>query len=224
MRLVWDILMNTDRNASRLYPVIGITGPIASGKSEVLKILESHGFCGIDADKVGHQVLENDQECIETLIKAFGKGITKQGQAGRNVIDRGKLGKLVFSDSEKLSLLDKITHPRISEVIRGLINKAGKPVAIEAIKLMQTETKDLCDAVWLVESSEAVRIERLMTSRGFSEAMACERIRSQRDIVWNHAEFDAVINGDQPLLTVQREVESLLTAFEADFYEGFSDP
>lgn len=212
--------MSTDRH----YPVIGITGPIASGKSEVRKILESHGFYGIDADKVGHQVLEKDQKCVEALIKAFGHGITSQDQTGRTVIDRGKLGQLVFADPEKLSLLDEITHPRISEVIRGLINKVGKPVAIEAIKLMQAETKDLCDAVWLVESSEAVRIERLMTSRGFSEALARERIEAQSDIVWNHAEFDAVINSDQPLSTVQREVESLLTAFEADFYLGILKP
>lgn len=216
--------MNADRNPSQRFPVIGITGPIASGKSEVRKILESHGFCGIDADKVGHQLLENDQECIEALINAFGQGIARQKAAGRTVIDRGKLGQLVFSDPDKLSLLDQITHPRISEVIRGMISRAGKAVVIEAIKLMQAGTKDLCDVVWLVEASEAVRIERLMTGRGLSEAMARERIESQNDIVWNHAEFDAVINSDQPLETVRHEVESLLTAFEAAFNQAISNP
>lgn len=216
--------MHAERNSSRRFPVIGITGLIASGKSEVRKILESHGFCGIDADKVGHQVLENDRECIEALINAFGQGIARQEAAGRTVIDRGKLGQLVFSDPDKLRLLDQITHPRISEMIRSMISKAGKAVVIEAIKLMQAETKDLCDAVWLVEASEEVRIRRLMTSRGFSEKMARERIESQSDIVWNRSEFDAVINSDQPLETVKHEVESLLTAFEAAFSQAISNP
>lgn len=216
--------MKADWNSSQRFPVIGITGLIASGKSEVRKILESHGFYGIDADKVGHQVLENDQECVEALINAFGQGIARQEAAGRTVIDRGRLGQLAFSDPDKLRLLDRITHPRISEVIRGMIREAGKAVVLEAVKLMQAGTKDLCDAVWLVEAPEAVRIERLMTSRGLSEAMARGRIESQSDIVWNHAEFDAVINSDQPLEMVQREVESLLSAFEAVFNQAISNP
>lgn len=216
--------MKADWNSSKRFPVIGITGLIASGKSEVRKILESHGFYGIDADKVGHQVLENDQECVEALINAFGEDIARQEAAGRTVIDRGRLGQLVFSDPDKLRLLDQITHPRISEVIRGMIREAGKAVVLEAVKLMQAGTKDLCDAVWLVEAPEAVRIERLMTSRGLSEAMARGRIESQSDIVWNHAEFDAVINSDQPLEMVQREVESLLSAFEAVFNQAVSNP
>lgn len=216
--------MKADWNSSKRFPVIGITGLIASGKSEVRKILESHGFYGIDADKVGHRVLENDQECVEALINAFGEDIARQEAAGRTVIDRGRLGQLVFSDPDKLRLLDQITHPRISEVIRGMIREAGKAVVLEAVKLMQAGTKDLCDAVWLVEAPEAVRIERLMTSRGLSEAMARGRIESQSDIVWNHAEFDAVINSDQPLEMVQREVESLLSAFEAVFNQAVSNP
>src|SRR5271168_2580072 len=90
---------------------LGITGGIASGKSAVAEILREMGFRVIDADRLGHILMEPGTRAYGEIVAEFGAGVL--GEDGR--IDRGKLGALVFADAGKLARLNAILHPRVEE-------------------------------------------------------------------------------------------------------------
>lgn len=85
--------------------VIGITGGIASGKSEVRKMLEKIGCLGIDADQVGHALLEPGTPINKKLIAHFGNVILQSDTESCQLINREKLGKIVFNNPEELAWL-----------------------------------------------------------------------------------------------------------------------
>lgn len=194
----------------RPFPVIGLTGKIAGGKSEVRKILESEGFLGIDADRVGHAVLTGDREVIDQLVSHFGGSILTQNPAEEPIIDRRKLAEIVFADPAKLQKLDQLTHPAITAAIQDRIESAGCPVVIEAIKLIQSGINRLCDEIWLVKTDDAIRFDRLLQTRGLSRQEAFKRINAQAGLFADESVFSAVIDGGQPLESVRRVVEENL--------------
>ena len=97
--------------------IIGITGSIACGKSTVSNYLKSKGYIVIDADKIGHEALDDDY-VKEKLILAFGNEILED-----NKINRQKLGELVFGNSSNLNVLNSIIHPEIRKKILEKIDK-----------------------------------------------------------------------------------------------------
>src|SRR5580658_406813 len=90
---------------------LGITGGIASGKSAVAAMLRELGFRVIDADALGHRLIEPGTRAYEEIVREFGAGVLEA--SGK--IDRGKLGKLVFAERGKLERLNAIVHPRVEE-------------------------------------------------------------------------------------------------------------
>ena len=85
-----------------MMKTIGITGGICSGKSTVARFLEDLGAVVIDADKIGHEVLESDTEVWNRVVDTFGRQVlTSDGS-----IDRGRLGELVFGSPESLMKLN----------------------------------------------------------------------------------------------------------------------
>ena len=88
--------------------IIGITGGIASGKSEVCRILEEKGFFHIDADDIAHEVLELP-DVIAKIASEFGDDVIAEDINGNKYIDRKKLGKIVFKDPAQLNILEGIT-------------------------------------------------------------------------------------------------------------------
>ena len=94
--------------------LIGLTGGIASGKSTVLQHLQQAGYSVIDADKLGHKVLEQGNSGYNKVVKCFGNEILNlDGSVNRNA-----LGRIVFVDAEKLKQLNEISHPIIAEMIQ----------------------------------------------------------------------------------------------------------
>ncbi|MGH9743039.1 MAG: dephospho-CoA kinase, partial [Candidatus Acidiferrum sp.] len=94
---------------------LGLTGGIASGKSAVAAMLRELGFNVIDADALGHEVIEPGQPAHEEIVKEF--GTETLGTGGR--IDRKKLGRVVFADRAMLEQLNRIVHPRVeAEIFR----------------------------------------------------------------------------------------------------------
>lgn len=160
--------------------VIGLTGGIASGKSLVSRILEQGGCRIIDADIVGHQVMEPGLPAYEDIVEYFGLGILdNQGRINRKV-----LGQIVFSDSEKLKVLNSISHPRILERIRQILRElkaeeSSTVVVIEAALLFEIQLDTLVDEVWTVETDPEIQVQRLMERNGCSEEMARQRIKTQ---------------------------------------------
>ena len=156
--------------------VIGLTGNIATGKSVVRKMLEHLGAYGIDADALGHRAIAKGAPGYPLVLKAFGEWILdEEGQ-----IDRGRMAKLAFSDPTALEQLEAIIHPLVTQAVDLLIRRARQSVvAIEAIKLLETDLAAGCDTIWVVDSPEQMQVARLMHKRNLSEAAARQRIAAQ---------------------------------------------
>jgi dephospho-CoA kinase len=156
--------------------IIGLTGNIATGKSVVRRMLEHLGAYTIDADALAHRAIAKDAPGYNPVLETFGKWILdSSGQ-----INRSKLGGLVFRDPEALEKLENIVHPLVGQAIEILVQRASqRVVVIEAIKLIESELRTVCDSIWVTYAPEEVQIERLMRKRNLSRDEAVERIHSQ---------------------------------------------
>ncbi len=138
--------------------VIGLTGNIATGKSEVRRMLQKLGACGVDADALAHQVILKDEPAYNKVIDVFGQALlNSDGQ-----IDRARLGQIVFVDPAALSRLEAIIHPYTRKMVDQMVRQATESVVvIEAIKLIEAGYPVLCDSIWVTYASEQVQLDRL---------------------------------------------------------------
>lgn len=152
--------------------IIGLTGPIASGKNEAARILKRLGAYVIDADKIGHIVLNKEKNKIAAV---FGKEvILKNGS-----VDRKKLANIVFNESAYLKKLNKLTHPKILNIIKSIINSSRKKIiVINAAVLKNIGLLKIIDLVISVLAGKDVRINRLI-KKSFTRKDALLRINSQ---------------------------------------------
>jgi dephospho-CoA kinase len=134
-----------------------LCGGIGSGKSAVRRILQNHGIGTIDADLVGHEVLEPGGPAIGAVEEAWPQVVE------RGVVDRQELGAVVFNDSASLERLEAITHPHIFALISERIEELDPPVVVEIPLLM-----DPFAGSWrrmVVDAPDQLRVERSV-SRG----------------------------------------------------------
>ncbi|MFA6239718.1 MAG: dephospho-CoA kinase [Candidatus Hydrogenedentales bacterium] len=159
--------------------IYGLTGGIASGKSEVAKILSQEGIPVIDADAIGHAVLEPKGAGFQKVLGAFGDQILTGGR-----IDRAKLSARVFADATLRQALNSIVHPLIqNEVARECVVLAGrghKLAVIEAALLGENGKKDpFLSGLILVTCPQETRLQRLLHNRGMTLEEAQGRIAAQ---------------------------------------------
>jgi dephospho-CoA kinase len=189
--------------------VIGLTGGIATGKSEVARILQGRGAVIIDADQVGHQAYTPHSETWDEVVKAFGSGIL---QPDGN-IDRGKLGAIVFSDPRRLDQLNRIMHPRmakmVSDRIENLRESDPPAVVLEAAVLFEAGWESLVDEVWTTETPVQSAVDRLMARNGLAEDDARKRISSQMSAQERDARSQVVVDNSGDLPRLNTLVESL---------------
>jgi dephospho-CoA kinase len=161
-----------------IMKVIGLTGGIGSGKSEIAAFLKELGAGVIDADKVGHEILNPGKPGWHKVIETFGKDICDQ--TGK--IDRKKLAKIVFQNSDAVDKLNQITHPLILNEIKLRLNKLeaeGFEVAIvEAALLIEAGWTPFMDQIWLSITPKEIALSRLM-KRGLTESEARARMATQ---------------------------------------------
>lgn len=156
--------------------LIGLTGNIATGKSEVGRILGQLGAHVIDADKVAHEVMRPGGPAYGAVVQAFGQQIL----AADGTVDRAKLGSIVFRDSDSLRRLEGAVHPATKARVDELIGQATAPVVVvEAIKLIEAGMHRRCDELWVVTAPRSLQIRRLVEQRGMSEDEAALRVDAQ---------------------------------------------
>ena len=156
--------------------VIGLTGNIGSGKSTVLRMLEQLGAKVIDADNLAHEVMRKGTSVWQAIVDAFGDEILTPG----GVIDRKRLGSLVFDDREALERLENIVHPAVDERFREIIQEADEQViVVEAVKIIESGIYPELSALWLVTCPAEERLRRLLETRGVNEEEVRERLKAQ---------------------------------------------
>ena len=201
--------------------VIGLTGGIGTGKSEVCGILSGLGAVVIDADLVGHEVYRPQTEGWRRIVETFGKDVL--GPTG--AIDRKKLGAIVFGDAQALERLNAIAHPRIYAKIEERIaelKRQGHTVAVvEAALLIEANWTPLVDEVWVVVSDEQNVVERLK-NRHLDHAAIRARISAQMAQAERVKHGDAVIDNNGNLAALTRSVEQLLASRAARHKENMT--
>ena len=196
--------------------VIGVTGGVGSGKSVVMKMLsEEFGARVILADLVGHDLMEPGAVSYRQIVDAFGEEIL--GEGGR--IDRPSLSAIVFSDSEKLALLNQITHPNIkAEIIRrieeGQNAQEASMIAVEAALLIEEDYGSLFDEMWYVYVDAETRMKRLADGRGYSEEKSRSIMRKQLSDEMFFASCQRVINNSTDVERTRQQVEQALLELE----------
>jgi dephospho-CoA kinase len=162
--------------------IIGIVGKSGSGKSSISKMLSNkYNFDSIiDADKICH-AMYNDPDSLakELLTKQFGKGILTFDDSSYiydNIVDREKLGKIVFGNKNKMKLLNRIMLPLIEWEIGWLIMEQFREnnniIFVDGALLLDTKIKEYCDYIIYVEADRKIRLERLIFQRGMKKDIA----------------------------------------------------
>ncbi|HET9334660.1 MAG TPA: dephospho-CoA kinase [Gemmatimonadota bacterium] len=152
---------------------VGLTGNVASGKTTVADRWRELGVTVVDADRLGHEVLEEDAEAREALVAEFGSGILGPGGG----IDRGALGDAAFASPARVARLNAIVHPPLLERLDQELERArGEGVeltVIDAALVFEFGLGEVLDVLVLVAAPASAREERLRRSRG----MDAERFR-----------------------------------------------
>lgn len=189
--------------------VIGLTGGIGTGKTEVSRLLERLGATVINADQVGHEAYTPHSEAWQEVVKAFGEDVLQQD----GEIDRRKLGGIVFADPEQMATLNGIMHPRMAAIVSeklGVLENQGTNVAVvEAAVLFEAGWDALVGEVWTTESPEEKVVERLQQRNGFAPEEIRKRIASQMPSEERARRANEVILNDgelEDLDTAVREV------------------
>ena len=153
--------------------IIGITGGTGCGKTTALSAIKELGGKVLDCDAIYHDLLKTDKELLCAIENAF-PGVVEQG-----VLNRKKLGAIVFGNQDALETLNAITHTRVTQVILKALEEKSDLVAIDAIALFESGLAALCDITVAITAPEDVRIQRIMARDNISYDYAKSRIDAQ---------------------------------------------
>lgn len=189
---------------------IGLTGGIASGKSTVAAMLRDRDYPVLEADTLGHELLEPGQPAYTEVVSEFGKEILMIGGA----IDRSKLGAIVFASAPKRARLNSILHPRILEVTRNWFSALDRPggpdmVFSEAALIIEAGFHKELDKIVVCWCRPEQQVERL-AARGLSLAEIRQRIAAQMPIDEKRKFADEVIDCSASLEDTERQVGAAL--------------
>ena len=193
--------------------IIGITGSIACGKSTVSNYLKSKGYIVIDADKIGHEALDDDY-VKEKLIVAFGNEILED-----NKINRQKLGELVFGNSSNLNVLNSIIHPEIRKKILEKIDKNNDKelIFIDVALLFEAKFDDLVDKIIVVYVDKNTQLTRLMKRNSISKKEALSRIVSQMSPIEKAKLGDYTVNNNLDVINTYEQVDKVLSELKKGY-------
>lgn len=195
--------------------VIGITGGVGCGKSAVLEVLKNnYDAAVIEADKVGHIVIEPNGTAYDKVVNIFGADILDNADTDKPFINRKALADIVFKDKEKLTLLNSIIHPAVKEYIKLFIyneeSKGTKYIVVEAALLIEAGYRDICDIFWYICTNKDIRIKRLMENRKYS----LEKINSIMNNQLSDKEFiegtDYIIENNSGYEELAEEIDKKL--------------
>ena len=157
--------------------IIGITGGTGCGKTTLLEAIKARGGLVLDCDAIYHRLLQTNKEMLAAIEARF-PGTVQEG-----ILQRKKLGAIVFSDPDALEDLNQIVNRYIVKAVRGELVKAEQAAcpaaAIDAIRLFESGLSDLCDVTLAIVAPAEIRIRRIMAREGIPEEYARARVAAQ---------------------------------------------
>ncbi len=183
-------------------PVVGLIGGIGAGKSRAAACFGELGGFVLDADAIGHALLEQSP-CRDRVLERFGEAVlapyTSEGE--RRPIDRRALGSIVFADPAALRDLEGILHPAMRRTFdRAIIRQArlgrAAAVVLDAAILYEAGWDTLCDVVVYVDAVDEVRLARLEAARGWTAEGLAAREKSQGPAEEKRRQADHILRND----------------------------
>ena len=184
---------------------VALTGGIGSGKSAAGDFFEDLGAVVVDADQLARDVIERGTEGFDELVVTFGDDILSNG-----ILDRTKLGQIVFSDAQARKKLEEIIHPRVQAAFNEIVETSpqGAVIVYQIPILVETAGKDRFDYVITVEATLENRIARLK-ERGMKGYEIEARMKIQATDAERAEIADAVFNNDGDSDQLLRQVENV---------------
>lgn len=193
--------------------VIGLTGGIGCGKTEVAKIFQHLGAKIIDADAIGKSVVETLPNVLKEIVKVFGrKFVNKNG-----TLKRKELGAYVFADEEKKIQLNRIVHPhlfkRVQQEIEGAQKAGNKIIVVDAALIYETGIENIFDKVVVVNSDLKNRIERIKQRDQLTEDEISHRMAAQMPLEEKVRRATLVITNNGSVESLKEAAEKIFRTF-----------
>ena len=184
--------------------IYGLTGMSGAGKSTVSDSFKKAGFFIIDCDRIAREVVRKGESCLDKLQQLFGNGvITDDGE-----LDRRAMGNIVFTDAEKLKLLNVTIYPYITyKVITMSKNADSGFVLLDAPTLFESGIDFICDGVVSVTCDKEKSVERIMLRDNISRESAENRLSSQHDAEYYKSRSNFCIENNGDLDTLRANAE-----------------
>ncbi|GMT49587.1 MAG: dephospho-CoA kinase [bacterium] len=190
--------------------IVGLTGYYSSGKSTVAKLFEARNYLLIEVDELGHQGLVDKSS---EIIQSFGEKILTP----KGLIDRKKLGKLVFNNREHLTRLEQILHPQMIQQVRDIIKKTTyKKVLINAAILIEMKLHLLCDKVIVINASIDDLIQWGMTRDCLTSEQVKQRLKNQLPMNLRKQHADFIIENEGTLKELKEKANKLINSLDED--------
>lgn len=195
--------------------LIGITGGVGAGKTEILSYIRQHYNCKIYlADEVAHWIQMPGQACHERMVALLGQGVL----APDGSIDRGKLAARIFLDKNLLQKVNAIVHPAVRDYLEEAVRTAAQDgktelFFIEAALLIENGYRDFVDEMWYIYASDEVRRKRLEKNRNYTRERIDHIMANQLSEEAFRKDSDFVIDNNGDLSEAYSQIKKRLEAY-----------
>lgn len=194
------------------FPVLGLSGGIASGKSYVGRLLQARGWVLLDADAAAREVVAPGTPGLKALVGAFGASILD----GTGALDRGALAARVFADPASRATLEALLHPRIETHLEDALwalPPDTRGAVLDAALWVERSRAHAFDAFWVVRAPEDLRLRRIRQRDGLDESAARARLDAQT------TDAERMLHADRVFENDGRDLEAVLTRAEAELLD-----
>lgn len=196
--------------------IIGITGGVGAGKSEVLDYLaRAYEATVVQADEVGYLLMQPGTEVYRRILDQFSSAVLKDNS---QELDRQVLADLVYTDARLKKKLEQIVHPAVKEYIKKDILKERKAeteiYVIEAALLLEDRYQEICDEIWYIYAEEEVRRERLRQERGYTNERISQIFAQQLSEEEFSEACDFEVDNSGTLEETQKQIDQRMQQYE----------
>lgn len=189
---------------------VGLTGNIGTGKSKAAEVFAELGAFVIDADVIARELLCPGQQAFNRVVQAFGERILNPD----NTVDRRRLASIVFSDIEKLKLLNSLVHPEVGKAILGRIAELEQRslrgiVIVDAALTIETGHQELYDCLIVVTCDPDIQLKRIIDRGGLTAEEAKLRMESQMPTSEKLKFADHIIDTSGALTQTRVQIEAI---------------
>lgn len=192
--------------------IIGITGGVGAGKSQILSYIEEHYSCRIiRADEAAHLLEQPGYSCYDGLISLLGETILDKD----GTIHRGKMAEVIFRDKSILEKVNALIHPAVKEYIKQEIKKEQeegkvKFFFIEAALLIEERYNEIADELWYIHADVSIREKRLAENRQYSAEKTAGIMKRQlaEEVFRKHCRV--VITNNGSLADTYKQIDKIM--------------